>query len=54
MGIRCIEIDVHDGIEYDGQLIPFVAHANNFVAVSNMIRLDTVLEVIEKHAFASS
>ena len=54
MGIRCIEIDVHDGIMQDGQLIPFVAHATSFVSVSNKIRLDTVLEVIEKHAFASS
>ena len=53
-GVRCIEIDVHDGIVQDGQLIPFVAHANNFVSVSNKIRLDKVLEVIEKHAFATS
>ena len=30
------------------QLIPFVAHANNFVSVSNRIRLDTVPKVIEK------
>ena len=45
-GVRCIEIDVHDGIVHDGQLIPFVAHANNFVSVSNKIRLDRVLEVI--------
>ena len=54
MGIRCIEIDIHDGIVQDGQLIPFFAHANKFVSASNKIRLDTVLEVIKKHAFASS
>jgi hypothetical protein len=51
MGIRSVEIDVQNGVEVDGRLIPSVRHAS---WGATTLRLDEVLETIQQHAFAAS
>ena len=54
MGVRCIDIDVHNGELQDGALIPWVHHAGRLVPSNRKLRLDRVLETIQRHAFSVS